>query len=220
MAERLVALDGSTFFVSDERGDVEPVEAMGFFHDDVRHLSTWRLHLNGAPIRLLSAQNRDYYSASVFGTLAEAWVGVNPPVVVRRDRFVGAGVHEDVTLENHSNEAQRVTVEFAFATDFADIFEVKDRRPKQGRSWVERSERQVTLWYERDGFRRGTRLTFAQVGQLAEDRARFDVRLAPRGRVCLCVDIACIAEGRLIAPEHRCGAFGRPRPRMPLSLEE
>jgi hypothetical protein len=72
MAERLVALDGSTVFVSDERGDVEPVEAMGFFHDDVRHLSTWRLLVDGSPIRLLSAQNPDYYSASVFGTLAQA----------------------------------------------------------------------------------------------------------------------------------------------------
>ncbi|MGH2578598.1 MAG: glycogen debranching N-terminal domain-containing protein, partial [Actinomycetota bacterium] len=45
MADSLVVLDGSTFFVSAPSGDVDGAEAEGFFHADVRHLSTWRLLL-------------------------------------------------------------------------------------------------------------------------------------------------------------------------------
>ena len=40
MSDPLVVLDGSTFFVSAPSGDVAGVEAEGFFHADVRHLST------------------------------------------------------------------------------------------------------------------------------------------------------------------------------------
>jgi len=50
MAGTLTVLDGNTFFVSDAAGDVEPGEdANGFFHADMRQLSTWRLLLNGQP---------------------------------------------------------------------------------------------------------------------------------------------------------------------------
>lgn len=54
--ESLVILDGSTFFVSDARGDTAGTEAEGFFHADVRHLSTWQLLVDGAPIRVLTSR--------------------------------------------------------------------------------------------------------------------------------------------------------------------
>ena len=48
MAGDLTVLDGNTFFVSDPAGDVEPgPDPNGFFHADMRHLSTWRLLING-----------------------------------------------------------------------------------------------------------------------------------------------------------------------------
>ncbi len=41
MAGNLTVLDGNTFFVSDAAGDVEPgSDANGFFHADMRQLST------------------------------------------------------------------------------------------------------------------------------------------------------------------------------------
>jgi glycogen debranching enzyme len=50
MAGDLTVLDGNTFFVSDQAGDVEPGELPnGFFHADMRHLSKWRLLVNGRP---------------------------------------------------------------------------------------------------------------------------------------------------------------------------
>jgi hypothetical protein len=44
----LTALDGSRFFVFEASGDLEAERAEGFFHEDVRHLSRWRLLLDGS----------------------------------------------------------------------------------------------------------------------------------------------------------------------------
>ena len=81
MAGNLTVLDGNTFFVSDAAGDVEPGnDANGFFHADMRQLSTWRLLVNGQPVHVLTSRTVDYYSASVFATLASVSVGENPPI--------------------------------------------------------------------------------------------------------------------------------------------
>lgn len=180
MPEELVVLDGSTFFVSAPSGDVDGAEAGGFFHADIRHLSTWRLILDGAPMRVLTSRSHRYYSASIFGTLATARVGENPPVSVQRDRIVADGVHEDVVIENHSEQERTVSLELRFGADFADIFEIKDRTPKRGNAWAEAGASEVTLWYRRDGFRRGTRISFSESCELREDLARFEVALGPR----------------------------------------
>src|SRR6266852_4503808 len=104
MASTLTVLDGNTFFVSDAAGDVElGDDANGFFHADMRQLSTWRLLLNGRPVHVLTSRTVDYYSASFFATLASVGVGENPPISIRRDRFVARGVHEDLTVQNHSD---------------------------------------------------------------------------------------------------------------------
>src|SRR5919202_4987082 len=127
----LTVLDGNPFFVSDPAGDVEPAEMPnGFFHADMRHLSRWRLLVNGQPIHVLTSRTVDYYSAAIFATLASVSVGENPPISIRRDRFIARGVHEDLTIQNHSDRSQRLTLEVQFGSDFADLFEVKDHKAK------------------------------------------------------------------------------------------
>ena len=61
----LTILEGSTFCVSDELGDIsEPT--MGFFADDTRFLSRWVLTINGARPLMLSSRKVEYYSAAFF----------------------------------------------------------------------------------------------------------------------------------------------------------
>jgi hypothetical protein len=59
-------LDGSTFLVSDLRGDVEasPDTPHGFVFRDTRFLSRWTLTANGAPLGALSTDENQYFSAS------------------------------------------------------------------------------------------------------------------------------------------------------------
>jgi glycogen debranching enzyme len=216
----LVVLDGSSFFVSDPRGDSDGSEATGFFHSDVRHLAAWRLLVDGEPVRLLSSRTVDYYSARVFGTLADAAVGRNPAISVQRDRIVSDGIHEDIAVENHSGEARQVLVELRFGSDFADLFEVKDGIDKRPKVRCEVRDREITLTYRRDRFERATHLRFDREGFLEPGRARFEVALGPRERWELCIDVYCTVDGEERGPRAGHGGFGQLEPQMPMTLEE
>ncbi len=219
MATDLVVLDGSTFFVSDEAGDVTGTGPTGFFFQDVRHLSTWSLSIDGAPMRVLTSRVVDYYSARVFGTTKIERVGANPPLSIQRDRIVAGGVHEDLWVRNHSEVEQRLTVELAFGSDFADIFELKDPDAARSATAVELGERDLTLWHERRGVRRGTHIEWSADGHAKSERLRFAISLPPRGEWQTCLDISCIVEDERHGPRAGHGGFGKLQPHMPRSLE-
>jgi glycogen debranching enzyme len=175
-------LDGSTFFVTDRNGDCLPSQESGFFFQDVRHLSTWRLLADRAALRLLTSRNTGYYAASVFGTLASAEVGRNPAVTVRRDRLVADGLREDLTVDNNSEQARRLRLEVHVDADFADLFEVKQNQPKQGAFRVEPGRRRLEFGYRRRGFRRRTTVTASQPCHVWQGGMTFELELAPHGR--------------------------------------
>jgi glycogen debranching enzyme len=220
MASELVVLDGSTFFVSDEAGDVRGEGPAGFFFQDVRHLSTWALAVNGSPMRILTSRVVDYYSARVFGTLPTARLGLNPPVSLQRDRIVGGGVHEDLWVRNHSGAEQAITLELEIGSDFADIFELKlPERISVGSTSLEPGDGGLTIWHDRQGVRRGTRLTWSAPGRITDGTIQFEITLAPRGEWEACLDISCIVDGREYGPRVGHGGFGKLEPQMPRTLQ-
>ena len=221
MADELTVLDGNTFFVSDRAGDVEAGETPnGFFHADMRHLSTWRLLINGRPLYVLTSRTVDYYSAAIFGTLATASVGENPPISVRRDRFVAVGLHEDLTIQNHSDQPQKVTIDVEYGSDFADLFEVKDHAPRRGEIRAEVSTDHLRLIYTRDDFRRETIISFGEPFAVEPERAHTEVTLEPRGEWRTCIDIAPVGTGEMYRLRHGERVFGNPKPDMPTSFEQ
>jgi glycogen debranching enzyme len=215
----LIILDGCTFFYSDERGDVDADQSAGFFYEDVRHLSRWRLLVNGRRIEPLTSRRVDYYSARIVGTPPNDGDGA-APVSVRRDRFVSEGAHEDVVLENLSEQPQSVKVELEYGSDFADVMEAQEHGNGEGRNWVEARARSVTLWHDRDGYRRGTGLAFKRQGRVTRQRATFRVRLRPREVWKLCIDVTPIVDGERKPPMLRCDSFHDHARKMPLSLDE
>lgn len=160
----LIILDGGTLCYTDENGDVEAEKHEGFFYRDVRHLSRWQLRVDGEEIRPLTSRRVDYYSARVVGT-PKSESGAKAGVSVRRDRFVSEGLHEDVVVENLTEEPRKLTVEVVYGSDFADLMEAQDDDHGGGRTWGETSARAVTLWEDREGYRRGTALTFNRSGR-------------------------------------------------------
>lgn len=219
MQEDLIILDGSTFFSTRENGDVEVEGSQGYFYLDVRHLTRWTLTVDGQEIAPLSSGCVDYFSARIVGTPAGS-EGDRPPLAVRRDRFVSEGVHEDVVVENLGDRRRQVRVELAFGSDFADAMEAQSGANGEGRLWQEAHARSVRLWNEREGYRRGTIVTFNRAGRVTSDRATFDLALEPGDAWSLCVDITPVVEGKRRPPLLRCESFGRHAPKMPMSLEE
>jgi glycogen debranching enzyme len=212
VAGDLIILDGCTFMYSGESGDVGDHNPAGFFYEDVRHLSNWRLLVNGKPVDTLSSRRVDYYSARI--------VGGDESLAVRRDRFVSEGMHEDVVVENLDTKAREVRVELRYESDFADVMEAQQGGNGAGRSWTEARTRSVTLWHDRDGYRRGTTLTFNRAGQVDGKRARFQVSLRAGEAWHLCVDITPIVNGERRPVMLRCCDFHDHAPKMPVSLDE
>ena len=215
----IIILDGCTFWYSGPNGDLEAQDQEGFFYQDVRHLSRWQLRVDGCRVEPLTSRRVDYFSARVVGKPDDEDDDA-PEVSIRRDRFVTEGAHEDVVLENLTAERQEVRLELDYACDFADIMEAQEGGNGEGKSWHETAARSVTLWNEREGYRRGTVLKFNRSGRVAKDRATFRVKLAPRGVWSLCVDLIPVVERKRHPPMLRCNSFHDHASKMPVSLDE
>jgi glycogen debranching enzyme len=135
----LSILDGSTFVVSDRKGDIEARgdQPHGLFYRDTRFLSRWRLSLDGQPLDALSTDDVDYFAAQFFLIRPTGTIYENPSLSVVRQRYVGDGFHEDLVLLNHSQRPVEVSVRLEAGADFADLFEVKDALQKRGELYRE-----------------------------------------------------------------------------------
>src|SRR6478672_4414632 len=123
----LTVLDGNSFLVADDHGDVG-AGSEGLYYNDTRYLSAWQLLLNGEPPQLLSSDTVDYYSAAVFlqnPTLPGMPAGA---VSLIRNVFVGEGsLQNTLRVENHLIEPVELELRLEFDFDFLDLFEVKAR---------------------------------------------------------------------------------------------
>jgi glycogen debranching enzyme len=212
----LLLLDGCTFFLSQENGDVESHAPEGFFFADVRHLSQWRLLIDGAPLKTLMSRAVDYFS----GRVVAAPEGKDPPLTVERNRFVTDGAHEDIVVTNHSSEQRLVELDVCFEADFADIMEAQEPGAYGNQTEIDVATRGVTLTFEQDGFRRGTRITFSRKGEIQEDRVIFKIELGPQQDWQLGIDITPLEGRKPRPPLLGSDSFGAPEPQMPETLDE
>lgn len=204
-------VEGSTFVISDVRGDVAPGGAQGLFHRDTRFLSRLELFVDGGKPEPLAAQAVDPYSARF--VLRLPWDGPGEsPLVAVRNRFVGDGLHEDLDITNHGLLAVELTAQFVIDADFADLFEVKalggGARPRVTRRVVP-EERLLELEYTHDGFRRATevRLT-ARPDEITASGPRFHVALEPGQTWHTCVEVCLNIGAERCLPKCRCESFG------------
>jgi glycogen debranching enzyme len=153
--DAIAILEGRTFMFSDSLGDVPPGSVGGLLHDDTRFVSGWRLTIDDEPLSLLKSRSVDYYSAAFFLTNPELPSIRANTLSVRRLRFVGGGVHEQIAVYNASAGSVRFRLRLEATADFADLFEVKSRvRDRSAFIDVEHDPEEGLLHfhYERDGF--------------------------------------------------------------------
>src|SRR5919197_2570580 len=121
----LTILEGSTFCICDERGDIGG-ETQGLFAEDTRFLSLLRLTVNGAKPLLLSSGVVEYFSAAF--SLRNPPAGGLPQdtLSVTRHRFVGEGMQDLIVVQNQGMDPLSFELALEFGTDFADILTVKE----------------------------------------------------------------------------------------------
>jgi glycogen debranching enzyme len=223
MSDGLVQiLDGNTFVVSDSRGDIEAssTDPTGLFSFDTRFLSTWILTVNGERVNPLSVDDLQYFQSRFFLVPGTGTVYVDAKLSVIRERAVGDGFHEELTILNHDQEPVELTVRVEAASDFADLFEVKDALEKKGRYSTRVETGKLLLGYQRDTYRRLTTISASAPAEVDVEGLAFSLRIEPHGEWTTDLDVvtAVGAGGRYARPKYERGQKGA-RPNMGRSLE-
>ncbi len=215
-------LDGNTFVVSDPRGDIEAslTDPTGLFSFDTRFLSAWVLTVNGERLNSLSVDDLQYFEARFFLVPGTGTVYVDAKLSVIRQRAVGDGFHEELTILNHAEEPIELTVRVDADSDFADLFEVKDALKKKGTYTTRIDEDGLHLVYQRETFARMTTISASAPAAIDEKGLTFVVTIEPHGSWTTDLDVvtAVGAGGRMVRPKYRRGEQ-RARPNMGRSLE-
>jgi len=174
-------LDGSTFVVSDECGDIEaaPNSPVGLFAADTRFLSTWVLTVDDQRLTKLSVDDIQYFEARFFLVPGPTAQYVDAKLSIFRHRWVGGSFHERLTILNHSEEGIDLTVRLEVGSDFADLFEIKDVLAKKGRSYQRVGPKSLQLGYERGTFRRETSITTSESAEVDHRGLTYNIHLEP-----------------------------------------
>lgn len=197
---------GDTFAVFDHNGDIlcGPGSPEGLFHADTRFLSQSSLTLGGLrPLLLSSTLRSDNATLTCDLTNPDLHEGgrlvlEHDVVHIRRTKFLWQGsCYERLGVHNHSAEPCAFQMELQFASDFADLFEVRGaRRERRGvmHTPVVNTDRVLLSYSGLDGVRRITILRFDPApDKIYADRACFQLSLPPQGNCSIHVEVG-IAE--------------------------
>ncbi|MGC4807108.1 glycogen debranching N-terminal domain-containing protein [Micromonospora sp. DT233] len=175
-------LDGSTFVVSADTGDIEATtsEPTGMFSLDTRFLSRWVLTVNGERLNALSYDDLQYYEVRFFLVPGVATHYIDAKLSIIRERVVGGSFHEQVTILNHDEKPVDLEIRMEAGADFADLFQVKDEIVnKKGELYAEAEADRLRLGYRRGNFQRETMITSSQPARYDRNGFAFSVHLEP-----------------------------------------
>jgi glycogen debranching enzyme len=192
--------------VFDRRGDISAASgnSEGIYHHDTRYLSRFELHLNKAPLLLLSSNVQEDNSVLTVD-LANPGMpsrGLRGELIhVNRLKFIWNGAfYERILIRNFDLRAHELTLSIDFGADFADLFEVRgQKRSGRGQVAVERqSDASIILrYFGLDGVERVTGLAFEPTPKRLDDAtAMFEFSLAPGQGARLLLRIACDLPGQ------------------------
>ena len=198
-----------TFAVFDSHGDIGASAGGedGLFDCDTRYLSHLELLIAGSrPMLLHSAVSDDNLNVYVDLTNPDIYADgqialLKDTVHISRTIYLCEGsLRERIGLMNHGAEPVSFTLTLAFASDFADIFEVRGiKRQRRGRAWSEvLGPSDARLCYRGlDGSVRHTTVRFEpDPTALHSSVASYAITLAPQQRSAIFVSVA--SRGRLL----------------------
>ena len=197
---RLFALKhGDCFAVADAYGDIRGI-GDGFFRDDTRLLSEFRLTVGGRSTSLLGAslsQDNVLFTTNLTNLPIESAAGRQIPrgaIHIERVRLLWQErLYERITLSNYSREHSTVLLSLRFGADFRDMFEVRgSTRSKRGTAHTaEIGQNSVVLRYEGlDKVERTSAISFSQTpDQLTSERADFFIAVTRRSSQTLYVEV-------------------------------
>ena len=209
VASRLTIVAETCFCISSRSGDIRADYPHGLFYADLRHLSQFEVLVDGRTPEHLSATVCDHVCAQTAAraTAAEA----RHPLLLFRQRTLGARVREELTLHNYEHDDVDCEVEIRVDADFAGIFAVKEgARPDATASVVEVDERSIRF---ADASRATTTIAADRPMEVVEWRTlRFSARVPEAGVWRLCLEISFDGPAGSTAPDASDRSTARPDP--------
>jgi len=201
------------FAVFDSHADIgaESGGPDGIFFRDTRYISHLEMLLEDQPPLLLGSSVRDDNS-SLTVDLTNPDIYRDQKLVLPKDLlhvvrtlFLWRGVaYQRLRMQNHDERPFCFNLTLTFASDFADVFEVRGmRRPRRGSATVElRGSSAVVLNYQGlDGRERRTKLLFDPApNHLSGSAASYGLELKPSESRSLFVSVECDGEWERPAP--------------------
>ena len=204
------------------RGDIEAslTDPTGLFSFDTRFLSKWVLSVNGERLNPLSVDDLQYFETRFFLVPGTGTVYVDSKLSVIRQRAVGNGFHEELTILNHDEKPVDLTVRVDAGCDFADLFEVKDALSKKGKylNRVEKGPSAARL-RARQVRPRDTVISATAPARLDKDGLTFKIKIEPHGTWTTDLDVVTAMLGYGERHELPKFARGRGRQSMQRNLE-
>ena len=213
----LTILEGSTFCICDDLGDVG-AETSGFFAQDLRYLSVLRLTVDGARPLLLSSDKVEYFSAAFFLRNRPSPRLAQDTLSITRRRFVGEAMQDHVVVQNQTAGPASFEVALEVGSDFADIFAVKSHdfalgdpltAPPLPELVEPRFDPENNQFLLRNGMdETHTQVILSRPGRVEGSRVVYEVELAPRQRWELSVDVVPVSDGTVVQPKVAERRFG------------
>jgi len=184
----ITILEGSTFCLSDDLGDVSG-DTSGFFAWDTRFLSRLVLRVDGARPLPLSAGRLQHFAAAFY--LRNPRVNDLPgdSLSIARRRYVGTGLQERIAVRNESMEPLAFELSLELGADFADIISVKQHDfalgdPEHAPDLPPPAEAQQhgangALLFSEPGGDAHTRIVLSRPGKLVSGRIVYPLELEP-----------------------------------------
>jgi glycogen debranching enzyme len=210
--QRITLAEGTSLFVTAPDGTIDGGEGHGFFVQDTRLLSRYRIRMGRRRWTLVSSAPITHYSAAFFfiNPGMESPLGAirRGTVALTLERTLRGGVHEDLDIANYGPRAVAFPLVVDAGSDFADLFEIRRIGPMRERA-VDVETRadgtpEIHWRYAREDFTRGLILRVLRPDsppRVGAHGLTFDVAIPPQGRWHTCLHLVPVV-----------GAEARPSP--------
>ena len=194
----LTILEGSTFCICDDRGDIA-AETSGFFAHDTRFLSRLVLRVGGTAPLLLSSGRVEHFQAAFYLRNGTANGLPRDSISIARERFVGTRHAGAGHAPQREPERLEVEVALEAEADFADIISVKlhdfslgdpelaQPLPPPAPTTYDEGRSQISIVDPRGDL--GTQLAFTKPGRLDGNAMTFSLTLESHESWDVSVDV-------------------------------
>jgi glycogen debranching enzyme len=198
-------VEGQTFCLSGRTGDVSPDLPHGLFVLDTRVLSTWQLRVNGFRLEPLTVDVPEPFTATFVGRAHPAAGRADADVVAVRERHIGQGMRERISLTNYGSSDHEVVVEMYCDVDFADLFEVKENRVgPRGETASEHRPNGLRYTHRGTTIPKVVELEATEDTWVSRGSLSWTVTLAPRQTWSTCVQLVVTFGDEVLTPRFTC----------------